>query len=324
MPISFGEMGGLEELYLNDNQLAMITPVIWQITGLTKLSFANNHLRNLPPEMGLMDPERVVLLDVSGCPELESPPPEVVSRGIKFMIPYLEALFNSRMSMHIGLKRWLLEHFSFDHLDNLKEVTSVDLSWNKYTEIPNAVCTSFPALKSLQLDRNELKYMMPDVGLLTTLTILHATWNVLLEIPASICDLGNLKDLRLHHNEIVKIPENIGDLTSLINLDMNTNFILELPVSLTNLWSLETVDFHDNRISELPSNCSRLTSLVHLNMAENRLTIIDDEIGMCPFLETIESAHNPLVMPPEEVSIVGGAKVSEYIRNLGRSRMTNM
>lgn len=206
MPIAFGDMIGLEEFWINDNQLAMITPVIWQLTGLTKLSFANNNIRNLPPEIGLMDPEKIVLLSVEGCDQLESPPPEVVKCGVQFMIPYLEALFNSRMSTHIGLKRWLLEHFSFDHLENLKEVASIDLSWNNYSEIPNDMCEAFPNLSSLQVDRNSLKYLMPKIGLLSTLTIFHATWNILVEVPDSICLLSNLRDLRLHHNELVKIP----------------------------------------------------------------------------------------------------------------------
>ncbi len=295
LPIAVGDMIALREFHADNNEIVLVTPVMWQLTALTVMSFTNNKFRHLPPEIGLMDPTVLTTVNLTGCDNLESPPPEVVRRGVEYLIPYMAALFNSRVSGALDLSKWLLEGFPYQFLDNVREIESVDISSNFVSSLPDDMCVQFMSCTSFHADKNRLRHLPDKLGALQKLVKLHVTWNTLEDIPDSICDIHTLVELSLHHNEIGALPENLGDMSSLRIINVNTNAIRHIPESFTRLHSLRLFDIHDNQIRELPLNCSRLTSLTEINVSENRIDVLRDELGMCLSLTTIDSAHNPLV-----------------------------
>jgi len=85
-----------------------------------------------------------------------------------------------------------------------------------------------------------------DFTLLTSLQFLKLDYNMLKELPASICSLASLRTLSCSDNELQTIPENIGLLSNLRTLDLHNNAIEEVPASIWKCCSLVKINLTSN------------------------------------------------------------------------------
>jgi len=94
LPPEIGQLTQLTSLYLDENQLTALPPEIGLLTQLTSLYIYGNKLTALPPEIGLLvnlkEPTNYHGLKLDNNP-LKSPPPEIVHRGTKAILAYLQA-----------------------------------------------------------------------------------------------------------------------------------------------------------------------------------------------------------------------------------------
>ncbi len=81
----------------------------------------------------------------------------------------------------------------------------------------------------LDLSREELTVLPPEIGQRTSLTSLYLEGNQLTELPSEIGQLTSLTSLDLRNNQLTELPPEIGRLTSLESLDLDGNPLTSMP-----------------------------------------------------------------------------------------------
>ncbi len=184
-------------------------------------------------------------------------------------------------------------------------VTTLDLSKQKLTELPPEI-GQLTKLTELDLYHNKLNQWPPEIGQLTNLTVLSLYGNQLTELPPEIGQLTNLEKLVLGDiffcggNEIKVLPPEIGQLTKLTVLSLSGNQLTELPPEIGQLSNLTELSLSGNQLTELPPEIGLLTKLTALNLGGNQLNQLPPEIDQLTKLTTLDISHNKLnQLPPE-------------------------
>ena len=93
-------------------------------------------------------------------------------------------------------------------------------------------------LTTLDLARNKIAIIPPEIGSLPVLEELNLQHNVIWKVPSELGNASRLRRLQLFGNRITDIPESIGKLTRLENLNLGANPIASLPMELRALQDL--------------------------------------------------------------------------------------
>lgn len=93
----------------------------------------------------------------------------------------------------------------------------------------------------LNLNKNVLYVLPPEIGRLTSLKKLSAEANFLNELPIEIWNLINLRHLNLSSNQLTSIPEEIKNLINLKYLNLNFNRLVTIPQEINLLTALEEI-----------------------------------------------------------------------------------
>lgn len=109
-------------------------------------------------------------------------------------------------------------------------------------KVPLEVFTQFPNLQWLDLSKNRLKEIPPQIGLLKNLKKLILFKNKIEALPPEIGQLEDLRELIINQNELETLPEEIGRLQKLRYIDMWSNNITHLPRSMGDMLALEEID----------------------------------------------------------------------------------
>jgi len=141
------------------------------------------------------------------------------------------------------------KNFAFSDTKDLTNLTELDLSKYKLTELPK------------------------EIFYLTNLTKLDLSQNKLTEIPKEIGNLTKLTSLNLMKNKLTKIPKEIGNLTNLKTLNLYSNKLTEIPSEISNLTNLKTLNLYSNKLTEIPSEIGNLINLTKLIIGPNKIRI---------------------------------------------------
>ncbi|KAL3740157.1 hypothetical protein ACJRO7_021436 [Eucalyptus globulus] len=118
---------------------------------------------------------------------------------------------------------------------NLKfctELSMLPVELGHLTALKELLMDGTSNLKVLRMDSCFFTEFPPDIGELTNLEEIHASWCRSLEgsIPSGIKKLHNLRILRLQYSSITSIPAEIHQLSNLQTLDLlHSNTLEELP-----------------------------------------------------------------------------------------------
>ena len=113
---------------------------------------------------------------------------------------------------------------------------------SRIKKIPIEVFTEFPNLQLLDLSRNRIREVPPEIGMLKKLKKLILERNKIESLPAEIGELEDLRELVINRNELITLPTEIGNLAKLRYIDMWSNNITELPRSMEEMYALQEVD----------------------------------------------------------------------------------
>ena len=180
------------------------------------------------------------------------------------------------------------------------EITSLDLSDNQLTEIPESI-GDLTGLEKLYLSYNQLTEIPQSIGDLTGLKTLDLYGNKLTEIPQSIGGLTGLKNLDLSDNQLTEIPQSIGDLTGLKKLYLSSNQLTEIPQRIGDLTGLEMLSLDNNPLNDdtrtFLNHHQTLRNIVSTNMAayENNEDIRWDDLGVTnkTIIDKVQHEDNP-------------------------------
>ncbi|CAG8732651.1 9008_t:CDS:2, partial [Acaulospora morrowiae] len=201
-----------------------------------------------------------------------------------------------------------------DGFDELQKLESLNLSVNRFTELPKCL-TTLSSLVELQLASNNLS------GIL----------------DSSFGNLVRLELLDVSSNEITGLPREIEKLTNLRKLNISKNKLKEIPgMAISEMKNLEELEASENQLevvfTGLEGQTVTLPSLKRLNVRQNRLKALDDSLNATIFhpaiklpkikellasLNRIES-FGPLfhTTPVLEILDIGDNKLSEVPEGL--------
>jgi Leucine-rich repeat (LRR) protein len=217
LPNSFSSLCSLQELDCSETNLNLIPHYVGLWVSLTHLRIVACPISILPWALGTL--EKISLIDVDRCP-LEEPPQDVASSGGEAVLRYLRNIAAAASCGSLAMERMNL---AFVPLSVLKVST----------------------LRILSLSSNQLEEFPAEFFVvMTSLTHLNLSNNLISKVPKKISCLKLLRILRLSDNEIAHLPLEIPLLANLESLDVERNRVKSLPLAYLGLTSL--TDFKSN------------------------------------------------------------------------------
>eukprot|EP00943_MAST-04B_sp_MAST-4B-sp1_P001418 g1418.t1 len=203
-----------------------------------------------------------------------------------------------------GLDRIHINVFTMKHL------TAVRLIGHSLKHIPDEFCNVLTNLTSVSFSNNLLESLPQNIGNLGRLTELNVLKNKLRYLPESLCVLKKLERLDMCNNKLQRLPEHFGALSSLEGvLTIEVNELTEVPDSIGDL-SVSSLRLSRNALLKMPSSLSRLTSLTSLVINGNRLDQFPNEVCLLPKIRHISLCRNNLTNIAENIGDC------QYLRNL--------
>ncbi len=197
----------------------------------------------------------------------------------------------------------------FQYKEFSTRLESLNLSKNRIKKVAPEI-GGLQALRILDLSSNQIRELPPEISRLQALEILYLSSNQIEEVPPEIGGLQALRTLRLDSNQIEEVPPEIGGLQALETLDLSSNQIRVVPPEIGGLQALETLDLSSNQIRVVPPEIGSLQTLEILDLNSNQIEEVAPEIGGLQALETLDLSSNLIrVVPPE----IGGLQALETL-----------
>ncbi|MBN1213840.1 MAG: TIR domain-containing protein [Candidatus Lokiarchaeota archaeon] len=249
LPINFGDLVELKELYLSDNELFELPKSIEKIISLEILNISNNQIDNLPINIGNL----ISLKELIVC-----------YNNIKIIPDEIRDLSSlTRLDLSDNKIEYIPES-----IGNLSLLSRIDLSYNNLNSLPENI-GELKNLKILNLAGNNLSFLPESFKNLINIEYINLNLNFLSYLPETIGELKNLKILSLADNKLSYLPMGIGNLSSLYGLNLGHNIhIRNLPRSIENLKNLEILILSQNPNLLLPSYLQKNTSLEEIDISD--------------------------------------------------------
>ncbi|XP_060073682.1 leucine-rich repeat-containing protein 40-like [Ylistrum balloti] len=312
-------------LDLRDNQLAVLPEAITLLEGLERLDLSNNNLPGLPFTLGLIVSLKSIVLDgnpmksirrdiiMRGTMELkkylqsridEPKPPPISSQGLESTEGQSGIIGGSGdgVSAHDMHTSKLLEYSGKQATEvpldvwavaEKSGVMTVDISKNKFSELPDNLMLLQDTLKVLNLGFNRFTSLHQDISLFMNLVSLDLRNNSLSELPSDMESLENMRDVFLSYNRFTIIPPVLFELKKLEILFMDNCKVDTVDAAgVCSLPRIGTLDLQNNNISQVPP-----------------------ELGNCSQLKSLQLGGNPFRNPRPAVLAKGTPALLEYLRN---------
>lgn len=192
---------------------------------------------------------------------------------------------------------------SLGAFNGLRELHTLDLSFNNIRKIPSDLFCALENIISLNLTHNKIKFV-DELGFGhkcgSTLQTIDLSHNDIMSLPADseILHLRRLTQLFLQNNKISELPgEVFSDLLSLKVVNLSDNAISYLPEGLFyNTREIREIYMQNNELETLPKRIfNRLEQLLVLDLSANKLRsdhIEDETFGGLIRLIVLDLSHN--------------------------------
>ena len=285
-PGIFSELAELRVLYLNNNGFETLDSDLFSgLERLQELTLYNNGLTELPADVfaNLSALEGIWLHDN----EFATLPPELFSnlRGLRELLLHANQLselpagsFSSLESLEVlALNSNQLTELDGNVFENLSSLEQLGLGENLLGGLPTGAFANLGSLEELVLDRNRLTGLPSGIFAgLEALQGLFLSENQIAEIqPGAFSGLSSLEGLFLSDNRLTNLQRGtFDDLSSLKTLVMERNPLAQLKSGLfSELANLEELWLNEAGLtSVVPATFSGLSALRVLNLAQNQLT----------------------------------------------------
>jgi hypothetical protein len=182
------------------------------------------------------------------------------------------------------------------------QLTSLDLSFNKFTVLPNDLFDGFfcENIVSLNVGDNLLMMLPNELTYCRSLVNLKICNNQLPFLPEKIGNLVSLRRLDASGNRIATLQGGtISALTGLTILDMSRNMLTY--IANEDIWTLTRLtelSLSFNRLERLPVGIGCLTNLHTLRANCNALCALEPDIVKLPLLRELQLSENNLARLP--------------------------
>lgn len=334
--VGIARLEELRDLQLRGNLITTLPPAISRLRHLLLLDLSANRLTTLPPEIGLLS--ALIRLRLNDNRLVSVPETVVNLRELRELTLHgnrsLGALPGdvSAWSRLVSLRRLTLHDTAIGpamplHLAQLTALRSLRLSGLGAGQLPSSFADAFARLRYIDLSRNRLVALPPEIGRLAALESLRLHDNQLVRLPPELGNLQLLRQLSLGANRLRELPPETARLTRLCYLDLHGNQLRELPPGFSQLsGSLSYLLLHDNQLDlvtcghymgamqnltiltlqgnllpSVPDAIWRLPKLTVLALDDNAITSVPDAIGAAQSLRTLTVSNNRLASLPDSL-----------------------
>lgn len=236
-------------------------------------------------------------------------------------------LFDEHDITHLDLSYNMLSRIE-PRISSLSNLRSINLAFNDLGSTPMLwfrFLESLYSLEELDLSNNKFSQVPGSVGDCPSLKKLNLSGNILSELPgATIRNLRSLQVLDLSSNELVKLPDEITYLSCLKSLNLYDNHLQSFPQGLRFPASLEELDLSKNRLRQLHPILFGIATTTYfgdewrfeqpnaerqlrvLRASQNHIDVIDEELFLdrFPNLEELLFSSNELTQLPQSIGFL--------------------
>ncbi len=174
-------------------------------------------------------------------------------------------------------------------------LVELDLSENKFKEIPPDILSLAPHLTDLDLSSNMLESVPGWINIFRALTRFNLASNHLQHVlTQKVGTLNLLKYLNVEDNSIEELPDNFDSLLALEELLLDKNELERLPSTLCKCKELKQLLCSRNKLTKLPKNIGALKRLNFLKCSDNQISSLPPSLTTCEDLAYLNLSNNPL------------------------------
>eukprot|EP00602_Paraphysomonas_sp_CaronLab_P011789 CAMPEP_0185042626 /NCGR_PEP_ID=MMETSP1103-20130426/42460_1 /TAXON_ID=36769 /ORGANISM="Paraphysomonas bandaiensis, Strain Caron Lab Isolate" /LENGTH=458 /DNA_ID=CAMNT_0027582727 /DNA_START=8 /DNA_END=1384 /DNA_ORIENTATION=+ len=246
---SVGDMKSLEVLHLDSNQLTGFPSNTDGWTNLKTLTASDNFIKVIPEEAIAW--VSVVYINLRNN-KIEALPGQIVRSWTKIERLYLSLNKIKELPDEIGYCQKIVE---LDMCSNVLDVVPsgiamctqlvlLNLAANKIATLPTDMFSTLVQLRDIQLYKNKLTALPPEIGNLKSLRRLSLSSNNLRALPEEIGACTSLRELYINNNaKFSVIPGSAGHLRQLQELSARKCPALkQLPATAQDMVSLRELD----------------------------------------------------------------------------------
>ena len=153
-----------------------------------------------------------------------------------------------------------------------------DVVWYEDVETAVQAQRNGAVVLALDLSRQRLKDLPPDLMLLEDLTYLLASRNRLDHFPDWLADMTDLQAIVADHNRFRDFPEVLLRMPHLTQISMGDNELQGIPLDIDLITELEVLSLWSNLLASFPASLGNLAQLQILDLLHNEMTV--DEQNM--------------------------------------------
>jgi len=178
------------------------------------------------------------------------------------------------------------------------EETIVDVARQALPVVPTSILDRKDMLHLVDLSRNSLTCIPPQLSLLTSLTRLFLEYNQIQTLPSQLSELAKLAYLDLQRNQLSSLPSGYSALTNLTFLSLSYNRFTQIPPVVAKMSKLRNLNLCGNQITSVPEEIYSLTALMVLNLSDNLITDISTSFTRLTSLVELTFDQNPFTFLP--------------------------
>nr|CAD7455508.1 unnamed protein product [Timema tahoe] len=310
-------LGHVRVLSLRDNKLSVLPEEINILQHLVRLDLVNNSLTTLPRCLGFLP--HLQNLQVEGNP-LRSVRSDIVQCGTVRLMKFLRQRVEGEEGVpRPGSREGIGEVSDFPDRYTMRSCRSLNVASKELGSVPTSVfeeaCEA--EVTSVDLSKNCLS-QMPDglFRLSDKLTDLNLSCNSLTSVPKEIVKLWHLQYLALDRNMLTDLPQELATMDKLRELVLSYNKFQDIPECVYDLKGLEILAMRGNKLSTISvAGLARLKRLAVLDLADNNISQVPPQLGNLTQLRTLELAGNGFRQPRHAILEKGTHFVLAYLRD---------
>lgn len=153
-----------------------------------------------------------------------------------------------------------------------------DVVW--YEDVEQAVQAQVngEVVLAVDLSRQRLKTLPPDLMLLHDLTYLIVSRNKLESFPDWLQEKTDLKALVADHNRIQDFPEVLLKMPHVEQLSLGENYLRGIPLDIDMMAGLEILSLWGNVLARFPASLGNLEQLQILDLLHNEMTVEEQDM----------------------------------------------
>jgi len=279
IPLCILFQNSLEQLYLKNNKITYLNPLIKEMTNLKILSLMNNELKKLPDVFKNMINLHCLAISNNN---------------------FEDFYIDHKITNCIKLTHLLVNNCNIKGVDktigNLINLEVLDFGSNPSIVTLPCEMKTLKKLKNVNLDNIGLTMFPECITEMYNIERLRISNNSLMLIPDNIENWKCIKSLNLIGCNVHFITPKIGTLQTLTELFININNLVNIPREMENLVNLKYLDLSDNQFTLFPEIFTNMKQLIVLNLFNNNITNISDNIMNASNLQQFNIEDNPITV----------------------------